>query len=96
MNGPADLSDDKREQYEQQWQDLPEKVILVQILAELQRLNQTLSDAETDAQSDAADETAYRCRKCTEVVEADARERHARSQHKAPADMVDGMFEEVE
>ena len=96
MNGPADLSDDKREQYEQQWQDLPEKVILVQILAELQRLNQTLSDAEGGAQSDGDEQDAYRCRKCDATVTAGDRERHARSQHKTPADMVDGMFEEVE
>ena len=91
-----DLSDKEREQHEQAWQDLDEKVIHAQILTELQQIRLLLSDAETDAQSDAADETAYRCRKCTEVVEADARERHARSQHKAPGDMVDGMFTEVE
>ena len=92
----GDLTDAEREEYQEAWNDLDEKVILAQILTELQQIRLLLLDAETGAQSDAADETAYRCRKCTEVVEADARERHARSQHKAPADMVDGMFEEVE
>ena len=82
--------------FEAQWNDLDEKVILAQILTELQQIRLLLSDAEQGAQSDAADEAAYRCRKCDATVTAGDRERHARSQHKTPADMVDGMFEEVE
>ena len=82
--------------FEDQWNDLDEKVILAQILTELQQIRLLLSDAEQGAQSDGDEQDAYRCRKCTEVVEADARERHARSQHKAPGDMVDGLFTEVE
>ena len=82
--------------FEDQWNDLDEKVILAQILTELQQIRLLLSDAETDAQSDADEQDAYRCRKCDATVPAGDRERHARSQHKTPADMVDGMFEEVE
>ena len=82
--------------FEDQWNDLDEKVILAQILTELQQIRLLLSDAESGAQSGAADETAYRCRKCDATVPAGDRERHARSQHKAPFDMVDGLFEEVE
>lgn len=71
----------KREQFEQQWQDLDEKVLLVQILTELQQIRQALTQADRDP------EVSYRCRKCDEVVSAAARERHATKQHKMPPDM---------
>ena len=93
---PDDLTTEKRAEYEQAWNDLDEKVILAQILTELQQIRLLLSDAEQGAQSDGDEQEAYRCRKCDATVPAGDRERHARSQHKAPADMVDGMFEEVE
>ena len=82
--------------FEDQWNDLDEKVILAQILTELQQIRLLLSDAESGAQSDADEQDAYRCRKCDATVPAGDRERHARSQHKAPFDMVDGLFEEVD
>ena len=91
-----DLSDKEREQHEQVWQDLDEKVLLAQILTELQQIRLLLSDAESGAQSDGDEQDAYRCRKCDATVPAADRERHARSQHKAPFDMVDGLFTEVE
>ena len=91
-----DLSDKEREQHEQAWQDLDEKVILAQILTELQQIRLLLSDAESGAQSDGDEQDAYRCRKCDATVPAGDRERHARSQHKAPFDMVDGLFTEVD
>ena len=78
------------------WQDLDEKVILAQILTELQQIRLLLSDAEQGAQSDGDEQDAYRCRKCDATVSAGDRERHARSQHKAPFDMVDGLFTEVD
>ena len=82
--------------FEAQWNDLDEKVILAQILTELQQIRLLLSDAESGAQSDGDEQDAYRCRKCDATVPAGDRERHARSQHKAPADMVDGLFAEVD
>ena len=82
--------------FEDQWNDLDEKLIHAQILTELQQIRLLLSDAERDAQSDADEQDAYRCRKCDAAVPAGDRERHARSQHKAPADMVDGLFTEVD
>ena len=87
------MSDDD---FQAQWDDLDEKVILAQILTELQQIRLLLSDAESGAQSDGDEQDAYRCRKCDATVPAGDRERHARLQHKAPADMVDGLFEEVE
>ena len=85
--------------FEDQWNDLDEKVILAQILTELQQIRLLLSDAERDAQSDADDPPGeYTCQRCPgdTRVPAGERERHAMNEHKAPADMVDGMFEEVE
>ena len=82
--------------FEAQWNDLDEKVILAQILTELQQIRMALTDAEQGAQSDGDERDAYRCRKCDATVPAGDRERHARSQHKAPTDMVDGLFTEVE
>ena len=82
--------------FEDQWNDLDEKVILAQILTELQQIRLLLSDAERGAQSDGDEQDAYRCRKCDATVPAGDRERHARSQHKAPADMVAELFVGVE
>ena len=82
--------------YADEWEQLDEKVILAQILTELQQIRLLLSDAESGAQSDGDEQDAYRCRKCDATVPAGDRERHARSQHKTPADMVDGLFTEVE
>ena len=91
-----DLTDKEREQHEQAWKDLDEKVILVQILTELQQIRMTLTDATDDAQRQSNTETTYRCRKCQATVEPSDRERHAMNAHKSPADMVDGMFVEVD
>ena len=82
--------------YNDEWEQLDEKTVLVQILAELQRLNQTLGDAEDAAHSDRTEPDGYRCRKCQETLSADARTAHARDAHKAPPDMVDAMFVSVE
>ena len=84
------------EDFEDQWQDLDEKVILVQILTELQQIRMTLTDDTDDAQRDKNTEPTYRCRKCQATVEPSDRERHAMNAHKCPADMVAGMFVEVE
>ena len=82
--------------FEDEWNDLDEKVILVQILTELQQIRMTLTDATDDAQRDSTKETTYRCRKCQATVEPSDRVRHAMNAHKCPADMVDGMFVEVD
>ena len=82
--------------FEDEWDGLDDKVILVQILSELQQIRMTLTDATDDAQRDKNTETTYRCRKCQATVEAHDRERHAMNAHKSPADMVAGMFVEVE
>jgi hypothetical protein len=91
----TDLTDDERETYEAQWQQLDEKVILAQILTELQQIRLLLQNADSGAQSDADDAATYRCRECQTTLPADARERHAREQHKAPPGMEERFFERV-
>lgn len=80
--------------YADDWDDLTEKEILIGILTELQQIRLLLSQDTQGASDDADDTDAYRCQKCSETVPADARERHAMQQHKAPADMVGEMFAE--
>ena len=82
--------------FEDQWDGLDEKLILVQILSELQQIRMTLTDATDDAQRDKNTDPTYRCLKCQATVEAPDRERHALNAHKTPADMVDGLFTEGE
>ena len=82
--------------FEDEWDELDKKVILVQILSELQQIRMTLTDATDDAQRDKNTDPTYRCRKCQATVEPSDRERHALNAHKCPADMVGGMFVEVE
>ena len=82
--------------FQAQWDDLDEKVILAQILTELQQIRVALTDATDDAQRQSNTDPTYRCRKCQATVEASDRERHAMNAHKCPADMVAGMFVEVE
>ncbi|QAS68861.1 CCHC zinc finger protein [Haloferax tailed virus 1] len=82
--------------YEQQFEELDEKVVLVQILSELQAIRQLLTDAETDAQSDSSTEATYRCTLCPgDVTVPEAkREAHAQSEHNAPPGMELEMFEQ--
>lgn len=85
--------------YEAQWDDLDGKVILAQLLAEQQRTNRLLAQALQDGAGDAErDAPTYECTKCPGEVRVPAgdRERHARSEHNAPPDVVNALFTEVE
>ena len=82
--------------FEQQWDDLDDKVILVQILTELQQIRMALTGPTQGSQTDRNSATMYECKRCGEQVTQGEKERHAMNAHKCPADMVDGMFVEVE
>ena len=82
--------------FEHQWDDLDDKVILVQILTELQQIRMALTQGRQDSQTDRNSEPMYECKPCGKQVTQGEKERHAYKQHKAPADMVGGMFTEVE
>jgi hypothetical protein len=77
--------------YQEQWDDIDEKVLLVQILTELQQIRVALTDAQSRSEQE-QDADTYQCKRCNATVQADARERHAREQHKAPPDMEDVLF----
>lgn len=87
-----DLSDEERERYEQQWQELDEKVLLAQILTELQQIRLSLQ-GDRGGREDAS--TVYECVRCGARVEADERERHASGEHRAPPGVVEELFKEV-
>ena len=82
--------------FEQQWDDLDDKVILVQILTELQQIRMALTQGRQGTQTDRKSESMYECKRCGEQVTQGEKERHAYKQHKAPTDMVGGMFTEVQ
>ena len=82
--------------FEQQWDDLDDKVILVQILTELQQIRMALTGAAQDSQTNRNSEPMYECKRCGTQVTQGEKERHAYKQHKAPSDMLGGMFTEVE
>lgn len=90
-----ELTDDERDQYAAEWEELSEKVILAQLLAEQQRTNLLLERALSDGMDDAEATPTYDCQKCSATVKADERERHAMNQHNAGAEMVDALFTEA-
>lgn len=80
---------DPQQDYEDEWEQLDEKVIQAQILTELQQIRMLLQ-SQQEPQNDSV---RYRCTKCGATVATDEREAHARREHKAPADMADALFE---
>ena len=90
------MNDTDQEDYEAEWEDVPEKVILAQIMAELQQIRLLLSEGDTRPSDDAESEDAYECVRCGATVPAADRESHAQGKHKAPPDMTDLLFSEVE
>jgi len=85
-----------QEDYEAEWDDVPEKVILAQIMTELQQIRLLLSEGDTRASDGDESEPAYECVRCGETVPAGDRETHATGTHKAPPDMTELLFEPVE
>jgi len=94
-NDAHDLTDDEIEQYAAEFEDLPEKVLLVEILAELKAIRQALTQADADSDDSP---TEYVCRRCEgdRTVPADDRVRHARSEHTAPPGEEESLFRPVE
>ena len=69
--------------------ELTEKEILMGIWMELQRMNASNSREDTS-------EPLYSCDKCEWEGTAEDRQRHAQEQHKAPPNMLDSLFTQVE
>lgn len=70
------------------WEDIDEKVLLAQILTELQQIRVAIQGAEQGAEPSAV----YECRKCGATVPEDARERHARETHRCPPGAEASLF----
>lgn len=85
------MSNDQ-EDYEQEWQELDEKVIMAQMLSELQQIRLLLQDSQEPQDTSHA---MFECQRCSATVKPEDRERHALSKHKAPADMIDSLFTKV-
>lgn len=90
------MNTDNTDDYEAEWDDLDEKVILAQILTELQQIRLLLSGADTGARNDSGAPDTYECKYCEETVSEGKRERHAEGQHNAPPGVWEEMFEVVE
>jgi len=74
--------------FNDQYDDLEEKDILIGILTELQQIRMLLQAHEGDDDGP----TTYECDRCGAAVPEDKREAHARDAHKAPPDMADAIF----
>lgn len=84
--------------YAEEWQELDEKVLLVQLLAEQQRTNTLIEQLLGGDTTPSKDEATpmYRCELCDKEVKEEDRQRHAEGQHKTPPGAWDSVFERVE
>jgi len=92
------MSDQSDADYEEEWEELPEKVLLASILAEQQRTNQLLAQL-TNGDSEGVDGEAtpmFECSLCGDTVREEKRQRHAMGQHNTPPDGWGDVFERVE
>jgi hypothetical protein len=91
------MSDDTRPDPAQRYEDMDEKLVLVQILAELQAIRQEVTaPADPTPDTDTSDTSdMYQCNKCRNEVKATDRYDHALERHKAPPEIADGMFTPV-
>jgi hypothetical protein len=94
------MSDDTQPDPAQRYEEMDEKLVLVQILAELQAIRTEVTDTGTGAaptpdtdRTDAAE--MYRCDKCRNEVKAGDRYDHALDAHKAPPKQAERMFTPV-
>jgi len=74
----------------EQWENLDDKTLLVQILMELKAIRMRLPEDTTEHQEQST--AMYECDHCGATVKADERKDHALTQHKAPPDMMDTLF----
>jgi len=87
MNTP--LTEDERQEYEEQLDQLTEKDLLLQILVELQTIRYYMQPQQEESSN-------YRCKQCNEIVPEDGRSKHLQDSHGAPAELpVESEFERV-
>jgi len=92
------MTDQSDADYQEEWEELPEKVLLASILAEQQRTNQLLAQL-TDTDSGSVDDEAtpmFKCSLCGDTVREGKRQRHAEGQHNTPPGGWEDVFERAE
>jgi len=92
------MTDQSDADYQEEWEELPEKVLLASLLAEQQRTNQLLAQL-TDTDTEDVDKEAtpmFECTLCGDTVREDKRQRHAEGQHNTPPGGWEDVFERVE
>jgi len=93
------MTDQSDADYQEEWEELPEKVLLASLLAEQQRTNQLLAQlTDTDSEGDVDGEATpmFECVLCGDTVRKGKRQRHAMGQHNTPPDGWKNVFERVE
>lgn len=95
---PSELTEDELQEYQNEFEDLSEKTILVSILFELQHIRFILqggSERASGSESDSSD-LWYECTFCLESVREDEREKHLRREHDSPGGVELGeVYEKV-
>jgi hypothetical protein len=74
----------------EQWENLDDKTLLVQILMELKAIRMRLPEDTTEHQAQST--AMYECDHCGATVKAEERKDHALSQHKTPPDIMETIF----
>ncbi len=88
--------DEPSDRLQESWDDIDDKDILIQILAELQTIRVAMTD-ETDIHTDTGThEPQYNCDKCGGTIAKGDRETHARTAHKAPPSLAQDIFTRVD
>jgi hypothetical protein len=91
------MSDDQPS-VETRYQEMDEKLIMMQMLAELQAIRQAVTDdGDTDeSPKESVDmQQQYQCDKCRASVSRKDRWDHARERHKAPPNQVPHIFDPI-
>jgi len=92
------MTDQSNADYQEEWEQLDEKVLLASLLAEQQRTNQLLAQL-TDTDSGGVGKEAtpmFECVLCGDTVREGKRQRHAEGQHNTPPGGWENVFERVE
>lgn len=93
-----DPSEEQREEYQQQLDDITEKDLLLEIMAELKAIRYELqNDGFESINQPGGEETdRYQCLQCREIVKEDDRQKHLMEQHNAPEVLSpDGEFAQL-
>jgi len=93
------MSDQSDADYQEEWEQLDEKVLLASLLAEQQRTNQLLTqltNGDSEGNVDGEATPMFECVLCGDSVREGKRQRHAEGQHNTPPGGWEDVFERVE